>query len=200
MTFDPSPIPVTETSLGCYFKDRLTTYGQRMRPPPQEDTYWYLGNLLERLSRSEQLLTYQDGNMTLRPLALIYGDALQASNERERCTQLQNLGDLALFLGAIFPHMYERYGIFRDYFIGMGGNAYDYLADNARHNRHIFAELSRTFARILGLVAEACSRTHPMSNEDILTLYQRWQETGDALAETQLRDLGLALSGSEKLQ
>ena len=30
-----------------------------------------------------------------------------------------------------------RKGIGKDYFVGMGGGAYDYLADNARTNNHI---------------------------------------------------------------
>jgi len=62
--------------------------------------------------------------LTLRPLALLYGDALEARNERERCLCLQQLGDTALFLYALFPERYARHGIRRDYFIGMGGGAY----------------------------------------------------------------------------
>ena len=67
--------------------------------------------------------------MTLRPLALLYSDAIDANNARERCLMLQQLGDMALFLGALFPQRFTRHGILQDYFIGMGGSAYDYLAD-----------------------------------------------------------------------
>lgn len=200
MLLDSRQEPVTETSLANYFRERLTSYAQHLRPPPHEDTCWYLGTVLDRFGRSDRLYTYQDGRLTLQPLALLYGDAVNASSEYERCLLLQNLGDMALFLGALFPRRLARYGIHRDYFIGMGGSAYDYLADNARQNRHIFAELARCFARMLEMVAEACARKEPVSAEDILALYQRWLDTGDELAERQLKHLGIELAGSNRLQ
>ncbi len=200
MRFDPQQLPITETSLSSYFSKRLTRYAKRFRPPPHEDTCWYLGSLLERFGRSEQLFAYQDGQMMLRPLALLYSDAIEANNDRERCLMLQQLGDMALFLGALFPERFTRHGILQDYFIGMGGNAYDYLADNARANRHIFAELANTFTRMLEMVANACSRNQHLSTEEVLALYQRWLSTRDPVIEGQLRALGIELAGNDRLQ
>ena len=200
MRFDIEQVPVTETSLSNYFSKRLHRYAERFQPPPHEDTCWYLGNLLDRLGRSEQLYTYEDGQLTLRPLALLYGDAVEARNERERCLLLQQLGDMALFLGALFPERFERRGIRQDYFIGMGGGAYDYLADNARHSRHIFAELANTFTRMLEMVADACSRTQQLGTEEILALYQRWMRSRDPVIARQLHALGIELQGSDILQ
>ena len=200
MRFDPQLVPVTETSLSNYFSERLTRYAKRFQPPPHEDTCWYLGNLLDRLGRSEQLFSYEDGHMTLRPLALLYGDAVEARNERERCLLLQQLGDMALFLGALFPQRWARHGIKQDYFIGMGGGAYDYLADNARSNRHILSELSSTFTRMLDMVANACSRSQRLGAEEILALYQRWLQNKDPLIAAQLRAVGIELDGSDQVQ
>jgi len=192
--------PITETSLGDYFRKRLTQYARKLRPPPQEDTCWYLGSLLDRFGRSEYLFNYKDGETTLRPLALLYSDAVNARNEYERCLLLQHLGDLALFLGALFPKRLARYGIHQDYFVGMGGSAYDYLADNARQNRHIFAELASYFVRMVEMVSDACTRRDTASATDILGLYQRWLETGDSLTGRQLEVLGIDLSGSDHRQ
>ena len=197
MRNDPQQLPITETSLSSYFSKRLTRYAERFRPPPHEDTCWYLGTLLERFGRSEELFSYQDGQMTLRPLALLYSDAIEADNTRERCLMLQQLGDMALFLGALYPERFSRHGIPQDYFIGMGGSAYDYLADNARSNRHIFAELANTFTRMLEMVANACSRTQRLTTEEVLKLYQRWLGTRDPVIESQLRALGIELAASE---
>jgi len=197
---DQQQLPITEVSLSSYFSERLTRYAERFRPPPHEDTCWYLGSLLERFGRSEQLFSYQDGQMTLRPLALLYSDAIEADNTRERCLMLQQLGDMALFLGALFPERFTRHGILQDYFIGMGGSAYDYLADNAGSNRHIFAELANTFTRMLEMVANACSRKHRLSTEEVLALYQRWLSTRDPVIESQLRALGIQLDGNNQLQ
>jgi hypothetical protein len=200
MSTDSLHQPITETSLSSYFSRRLTRYARRFRQPPHEDTCWYLGSLLERFGRSEQLFSFQDGHMTLRPLALLYSDAIEADNTRERCLMLQQLGDMALFLGALFPERFTRRGILQDYVVGMGGSAYDYLADNARTNRHIFAELANTFTLMLEMVANACSRRHRLSTEEVLALYQRWLCNRDPLIESQLRVLGIELSGSEQLQ
>ena len=200
MQYESQQLPVTETSLSSYFSKRLTRYAKRFKPPPHEDTCWYLGSLLERFGRSEQLFAYQEGQMTLRPLALLYSDAIEADNTRERCLMLQQLGDMALFLGALFPERFTRRGILQDYIIGMGGSAYDYLADNARANQHIYAELANTFTRMLEMVANACSRKHRLTTEEVLALYQRWLNTRDPVIGGQLRALGIELDGSEKLQ
>lgn len=200
MRFDTEQLSITETSLSSYFSKRLNRYARRFKPPPHEDTCWYLGSLLERFGRSEQLFSYQDGQMLLRPLALLYADAIEASNDRERCLLLQQLGDMALFLGALFPERFTRRGLQQDYFIGMGGSAYDYLADNARNNRHIYAELARTFARMLEMVANACSCTQRMTTEGVLALYQRWLTSRDPLIASQLQAMGIQLEENAILQ
>jgi hypothetical protein len=191
--------PITETSLSVYFKDRVSECAQRYKPPPHEDTCWYLSSLLDRFGRTEHFFLYEDGRYALRPLALLYGDAREATSERERCLVLQQLGDMALFLGALFPERFTRRGIQQDYVVGMGGGAYDYLAENSRQNRHIFAELANTFTRMLELVANACSRENQMSAEDIMGLYQRWLQTRDPVVGSQLTAIGIDLSGSDSL-
>jgi hypothetical protein len=77
----------------------------------------------------------------------------------------------------------------------MGGGAYDYLADNAARNRHIFAELARTFTRMLELVANACARTGKPGADEILALYERWLDQRDPVAKRRLEALGIQLSG-----
>ncbi|HSG90246.1 MAG TPA: hypothetical protein VLA56_13620 [Pseudomonadales bacterium] len=198
MPADAKPVMVTETSLSHYFKARLADYAERFRPPPHEDTCWYLGSMLDRFGRSEQLFAYEDGRVTLRPLAQLYGEALEAPSERERCLLLQQLGDMALFIGALYPGRYARRGIRQDYFVGMGGGAYDYLADNARRGRHIFGELSRSFGRMLELVAGVCAAPEAPGEDDVLSLYQHWLRTRDPVAERRLRGLGITLSEREQ--
>lgn len=192
--------PIFESSLAVYFQQRLAHYAEQLRPPPHHDTCWYIGSLLDRFGRSDQLFSYDHGEVGLRPLALLYGDALEAQSERDRCLILRQLGDMALFQGALFPQRFERHGIQKDYVIGMGGGAYDYLAENSLHNRHVFAELARSFAPMLELVASACSRRQTVSAGDVLALYQRWRDTRDPLAASQLQALGIDLSGGDTIQ
>ena len=190
-------LPVTETSLSHYFTTRLKRCAEDLHRRPQEDTFWYLGSLLDRFGRSDAVFSYEEGRLTLRPLAQLYGDAREAPSERERCMLLRQLGDLALFLGALFPERFARRGIRKDYFVGMGGGAYDYLAGRARRNRHVFAELAASFAHLLELVARATRRTEALGAEEVLGLYQRWLNHRDPEAERQLRALGIALDSAE---
>ena len=179
--------------LAEYFRKQLIDASD---PLPNEETRWYLGNMLERFSRSEALFSYQDGHFGLRPLALLYDDAQQCAAERERCLLLRQLGDQALFLGALFPEHYARKGIGRDYFVGMGSGAYDYLAAHALEMRNAFAELAARFAQMIELVARVCHRERRFNAREILALYQRWQHTGDPALAQQLKALGVSLEGT----
>lgn len=180
-----------EHSLLAYFSSRLSELSEAFRPPPHEDTLWYLSDMLSRLAHSENLYSYNDGSFYLRPLALMYQDARDAGDRHERCLILRQLGDVSLFLGALFPESFARRGIHKSYLIGMGGGAYDYLAENARHQRHVFSELASMFTRILEVLAEACCKTTVVDASDIIQLYQRWLQSKDPLIESQLMAVGI---------
>ncbi len=192
-------IRTNEVSLSEYFREQLARHARELESAPQEDTCWYLGNLLVRFCRSEDFFTYEDGRFDLRPLALLFGDAVEARNEHERCLLLQQLGDTSLFMGALFPENYSRRGLGQDYLVGMGCGAYDYLADNARQGRHVFAELAGAFAVMVELVANACAGEPPAADEDILALYERWRSTRNPLAKRQLEALGIHTGGDDRL-
>jgi hypothetical protein len=180
-----------ETSLDAYFERRLTRLGRDLDPPPHSDTLWYLGQMLVRFGDSSALFSYEDGRLSLRPLALLYHDAHAAENRQQRCLILRQLGDLALFVGALFPESYRRKGLQQDYFVGMGTGAYDYLSENESTNRHIFSNLAEMFAPILQLVADCCSGDANLDASDIEKLYAHWLATGSPVAERRLRRLGL---------
>jgi len=192
--------PTFEMTLAEYFRERLEDRAAELDPPPQEDTLWYMGNVLARFGDSDQLFSYENGEVGIRPLALLYKDAHEASANWERCLILRHLGDLALFLGALFPENFARRGIRKDYFVGMGGGAYDYLAGNAQHSRHVFSELAATFTRMLELMAHACSKQQQFDASDVLGLYQRWRQSRDPVIGAQLQALGINLPETESLQ
>lgn len=188
-----------ERTLGDYFRERLADCAEAVEPCPDDDTLWYVGSLLARLGDSRHLFSYHDGQLTLRPLALLYKDAHEATADHERCLILRQLGDQALFIGALFPDRYTRKGFRQDYFVGMGGGAYDYLADNAVSHRHVFAELAARFKAFLDLIARACTRRMGNNVEDVLALYQRWRATGDQHLAERLRALDINLEAGGPL-
>ncbi|WP_097461252.1 hypothetical protein [Mangrovitalea sediminis] len=187
-----------ERTLGDYFRERLAACAKALEPHPQEDTLWYVGAVLARLGDSRHLFSYDEGRLDLRPLALLYKDAHEATAEHERCLILRQLGDQALFVGALFPERYQRKGFRQDYFVGMGGGAYDYLAGNAFSYRHVFAELAERFSAFLELVAHACTRKVGNNVEDVLALYQQWRATGNPRLARHLQSLGISLDAGGK--
>ncbi len=193
MLVDNTVAPITESSLSDYFSRQLRHYASETKPSPREDILWYVASLLARFGRSERLFSYEDGRLDLRPLALLYGDAREASTERERCLLLRQLGDLALFLGSLFPQRYERRGIRRDYFIGMGSSAYDYLGDNAQGDRSLFSELATRFTNLLELIERCFGQRDHLDARDVVTLYERWRESRDPSLARQLKELGVEL-------
>ncbi len=191
---------VHEKSLAAYFRERLHELAEELRPRPHEDTLWYLGNMLSRFGHSKQLFCYEDGRQTLRPLALLYGDARQAETTRDRHLILRQLGDMSLFFGGVFPEVYLKKGIHKDYLVGMGGGAYAYLSNDQVKNPHIFSELADTFTSVLELVARACAKSHVFDATDILGLYQRWRLSKDPAAKKQLEAVGITVSDQISLQ
>ena len=199
MTLDSRPdvsLLSVESTLSDYFRERLYEAGAELMQRPHDDTLWYMGDMLARLGKSDQLFSYADGEVGIRPLALLYKDAHEADTARERCLLLRQLGDVALFVGALFPENYARRGILKDYFVGMGGGAYSYLSENARQNRHIFSELASMFAHLLDLVAKVCAKQKLFDYADVLALYERWRQNGDPRLGQQLQALGIALPDS----
>lgn len=180
-----------EMKLADYFRKKLEEASEQVATPPHADTLWYTGNMLARFGESDQLFSYDDGEVNIRPLALLYCDAHDADSHSERCLILRQLGDLALFLGALFPENFERRGLYKNYLVGMGGGAYDYLSENAHQHRHVFSELATTFTRMLELVAQVCARETTFDSADIVNLYRRWKRTGNPRLAAQLRALGV---------
>ena len=52
---------------------------------------------------------------------------------------------------------------------------------------------------MLELVAQVCARQNAFDASDILDLYQRWRQTGDARLADQLRALGVDVTGPDLL-
>ena len=201
LSITPASAPLEgETTLAMYFHERLTESSARLRPAPQEDTLWYLGNMLARFGDARQLFSYSDGQQTLRPLALLYSDARAAETRGERFLILRQLGDAALFLGALFPEQYHNKGINKDYLVGMGGGAYASLSQAGYSNPGVFSELASSFTRMLELVAQACCKQSCFDASDIFALYERWKKTNDPLLASQLQALGITANSSHSLQ
>jgi hypothetical protein len=141
----------------------------------------------------------EDG-LHIKPLALHYADAVNASCTAERTLALRRLGDVALFISGLYSGSLNRKLVDVDYYIAMGGTAYSYvheLAGNRRdtqRNNTLFAELAEKFARLVDVLNEVGENCNLNSNSDLLRLYEIWLRTGSERAYEKLQRLGLQVS------
>ena len=156
--------PVIQTrQLREYFHHEVHSAAQRRHMAADEATLHYLTLLLSQYARSEQVFDYDDRRLRLRPLALLYQDALEARSPGERRLWLQRLGDLALFVGGLFEGRLSRRFRDLDYCVAMGGSAYGYLQQTATRpgeqaQATVFGELADGFDRFVDLVAIVTGR------------------------------------------
>ena len=152
---------IRTTGLTEYFHGAVHEAADRRHVRAEPATLHYLVLLLANHAHSDYLFDYDDGRLWLRPLAVLYGDALAAGSEHERRLWLQRLGDLALFVGGLFAGRLSRHFTDLDYCVAMGGNAYAYLGQRSPHTDGctcVFEELSAGFGRFVELVAVATGR------------------------------------------
>lgn len=151
---------IRAAQLSEYFHHAVHDAASRRHLGADQATLHYLSMLLCQYARSEQVFDYDDRRLQLRPLALLYGEALAARSQRERRLWLQRLGDLALFVGGLFAGRLSRRFQDLDYCVAMGGNAYGYLEQTAtrpaeRAQATVFGELAGRFDRFVDVVAVA---------------------------------------------
>lgn len=187
------------TGLGVreYFQDAIQSALSNQQFSASGESVVYLVNLLAGYIRSEKLFEQTRDGFMIKPLALIYGDALAAGSETGRAQSMQRLGDLALFISGLYASSLSRCLVDVDYYISMGGHAYSYLADNPGYSRTqsglkvVFDELSEKFAGFVDVLAEVSEQSNISANVDILRLYEIWQCTGSSRVGKKLRDLGI---------
>lgn len=187
------------TRLGAreYFQDAIQTAIINQQFAVSDESVVYVVNLLTEFIRSEKLFDRTPDGFRIKPLALIYGDALTASSEAGRTQSMQRLGDVSLFISGLYANSLGRCLVDVDYYISMGGNAYGYLAGRPGYThrqsglRIVFDELSGKFAGFVEILAEVSEQSNINDHADILRLYEIWQSTGSERAAKKLRELGI---------
>lgn len=178
-----------------YFRQMLSLALENQRATVQQATELYLANLLGGFVQTESLLVREgDGTLQQKPLALLLKEALEAQETAERARLLRRLGDTSLFVSGMFGEYLSRSVVDVDYYIEMGGRAYDALGEvAARHGRErsVWDELSEKFSRLVEVLNEVAERTLLSSDTGLLRLYDKWMKTGSARVALLLREQGV---------
>ncbi len=188
---------IVESSIESFFQGLVHDAVDHQNLEASAETVCYLVNLLAGFTNSEVLFEHTPDGPMIRPLAQLYGDALEAPTTEQRNHALKRLGDVALFISGIFSDSLNRKVVDVDYYIAMGGNAYGHLSSTSRrHGRwqafsDMFGELGAKFPLFVDVLNEVGDRTNLRNDSDILRLYEVWQRTGSRYAERQLHRLGI---------
>jgi hypothetical protein len=183
---------ITDVGIHEYFYNEVHHAIEHQHVDASDDAAHYVVNLLTLFTKSEQLFDQTPDGPDLTPLALLYGQAIEAQTLAEQRGLLRKLADVALFIAGIFTDSLSRKAVDVDYYIAMGGSAYSYLSDRPDHPMHtIFAELAAKFHRFVDVLNEVSERAHLNSEHDMLRLYELWLKTGSGRASSRLLENGL---------
>ncbi len=191
-----APAVVAVSSLNDFFRDNLRDAAGRQHLTLGGHTECYLVNLLASYARTDMLFDNEGGNLRTPLLAALLSRALSSSSSTERERRVQRLGDVALFWAGFFAHGFERRLVDVDYYIAMGGHAYESLADGAGTPgltpiRPVFAELATKFVAVVDALSEMAEQARPASADDPLRFYEIWHKTGSPRAHAKLRSFGI---------
>ena len=182
-------------SVREFFRDLLQRALENQRARVQPFTELYVVNLLHEFLLSEALYVQaDDGTWQQKPLAFLLKEALE-ENMPARLRMLRRLGDTSLFVSGFFPDSLARRSslVDVDYYITMGGRAYDAVGVLGGH-RDLWSELSSRFRLLVDLLNEVSERTQLSTNAGIVRLYERWKKTGSERLASLLAGQGVTLS------
>lgn len=186
----------TFNNLREFFMDSVSDAMNRQRVDADEHTAYYVVNLLTLFARSEALFDETENGPALTPVAKILAAAVDAEHAPERDHALQRAGDISLFVAGFLGDGLAAKVVGIDYYVQMGGTAYHTLATNLKRSVRgavvgpVFAELAEKFQEFVDVLAEV-RESGPVTEHDILRLYDNWQRTGSERAARLLRSLGI---------
>lgn len=187
----------TVASLREFFKDSVAEAMEKQKVAADDRTAYYVVNLLTLFARTEDVAAAQHPGRGFQPLALMLAAAAQSSDAQERDLVLQRVGDTSLFVAGFFGDGLASKPVDVDYYIDMGGAAYDTLAGNMRGTIRgralaaVFAELARKFRDFVDVLAEVRDAAKSASDHDLLRLYEVWLKTRSERAARLLREGGI---------
>lgn len=187
---------VAVTNLMEFFRDALRGVLADQRVAVEEQTEHYVVAMLTAFARSERLYESPAEGRHLKPLVLMFSEALEAATAAERELALQRLGDISLFMAGFFARSFARSLVDVDYHIAMGGRAYGTLARSLERTRshapaQVFAELAAKFQLLVDALGEISDAAYVHTQRDILRLYEIWLKTGSVRTRRLLRRLGI---------
>jgi hypothetical protein len=178
-----------------YFQGAVSGAVANLKLQVSEHAQHYLVQLLAHFIAAENLIpTGADGkpaDTLTQQLAL----ALEQEQADQRAVRLKQLGDYSLYVAGFFSDSLNRKLVDVDYYIGMGGAAYENVAhlQEKKARSELFLELARKFPKFVEVLSQISEETgfNPGSHRDLLRVYELWLKTGSKKFANQLVKAGI---------
>ncbi len=178
-----------------YFRELVTDAMGRQKVSAQPETEFYLVNLLNQFIKTDRLyMRDADGSAREEPLALMVKEALEEQSTAAQTQRFKHIGDVSLYVGGYFQDSLNRKLVDVDYYIDMGGAAYQRVAARTAEEeilRAVYEELAAKFAAFVEVFADVSEKTTPRTEKDLLRLYELWVRTRSERAAKALQEAGI---------
>ncbi len=177
-----------------FFRELVTEALGRRQVAVQPETEFYLVNLLNQFITTDRLYsTDGQGGMREEPLALMLKEAFEQPKPQAQSQMFRHIGDVSLYVGGYFQDSLKRKVVDVDYYIEVGGRAYNLVASRADENlrKSLYGELAEKFSKLIDVLAEVSDRTTPRTEKDLLRLYELWVRTRSDRAAKALKEAGI---------
>jgi len=179
------PVSLTlVTQPQAYFKELISEALVTSRVSPKPETEFYLVNLLNQFMRANR--------MTEEPLALMVKEAFEAEAQIQNA-MFRQIGDVSLYVAGFFQDSLNRKLVDVDYYIEMGGSAYQRVASHSSEEtlRELYSELAHKFGSFVEVLAQVSDKTSTRTERDILRMYELWVRTKSERAAKALQEAGI---------
>lgn len=188
---------IAASDVKTFFHESLASAMANQHLHAREDTVAYVVNMLAGFTRTDRLYEWAQGSYSIRPLALLFGEAVEARTAKHRQHALRRLGDVALFIAGLFADSLKRKVVDVEYYVSMGGTAYGCLSEAIRSSNAtdaggaVFEELSENFTGFVAALEEVGDNTRITDDADVIHWYDTWARTGSKRAARILRRYGI---------
>lgn len=188
---------ITASDVKIFFHESLLSAMVNQNLHAREDTVAYVVNMLAGFTRTDHLYEWAQDGYSLKPLALLFGEAVEARTAKHRQHALRRLGDIALFIAGLFADSLKRRAVDVDYYVSMGGTAYGCLSEAIRSSGTVdeggavFEELSENFTGFVEVLEEIGDNARVTDGADVVHWYDIWARTGSKRAARILRRCGV---------
>lgn len=177
-----------------YFRELVTEALGKQKLFTQPETEFYLVNLLNQFMTTDRLYARgPEGEARDEPLAILVKEALEQPQAKAQSALFRHIGDVSLYVAGFFQDSLNRKLVDVDYYIDMGGTAYEQVASRTEEEllKSLYHELAQKFGDFVEVLAEVSDKTSPRTEKDILRMYELWVRTRSERAAKALQEVGI---------